>query len=109
MKGAKPNDYLFSKGLEAGEKLIQSYQIIKRWSRLVKNSNKIKYEDGNVVKITADFYSLKHSFLDSLPQKTAMVIASHTNSKTTSIYRVNEAKNQREKLKCLKIDTAHFA
>jgi DNA-binding transcriptional regulator WhiA len=76
---------------------------------LVKNSNKIKYEDGNVVKITADFYSLKHSFLDSLPKNIAMLVASHTNSKTTAIYRVNEAKNQREELKNLKIDTAHFS
>jgi integrase len=108
LKGAKPNDYLFSKGLVSGEKPVQSYQITKRWSRLVKHSNEIKYEDGSVVKITADFYSLKHSFLDSLPENIAMLVASHTNSKTTSIYRVSKEKNAREELKGLKIDTAHF-
>lgn len=99
IQGAKPNDYLFSNGLKSGSEKIQSYQITKRWYRLVKQSDKILDSEGNVVKITADFYSLKHSFLDSLPEDKAMLIASHTNSKTTSIYRVNKEKNEREQLK----------
>lgn len=60
LKDAKPNDYIFSRNLEPGEKQIKSYQIIKRWYRLVKNSDSIVDKDGNVLKITADFYSLKH-------------------------------------------------
>lgn len=103
IKGAKPDDYLFSFGLKAGVEKIESYQITKRWYRLVKNSEKIFDTKGNVVRVTADFYSLKHSFLDSLPEDKAMLIASHTNSKTTSIYRVNKEKNERELLKRMKL------
>lgn len=108
LKGAKPDEYLFSRGLVAGKDSIHPFQITKRWQRLVKQSDKIIDKNGKIVKITADFYSLKHSFLDSLPQETAMLIASHTNSKTTSLYRVNEAKRQREKLKKLKIEKKFF-
>lgn len=100
---AKPNDYLFARGLKVGESPIAPSQITKRWSRLVKKSDKILDDDGEVVKVTADFYSLKHSFLDSLPEGMAMLIASHTNSKTTSIYRVNESKRQRDELKKLRL------
>ena len=103
IKGAKSNDFIFSNGLKAGAKEIQSYQITKRWYRLVKKSNKILKSNGEILKITADFYSLKHSFLDSLPEDKAMLIASHTNSKTTSIYRVNKEKNEREQLKNMKL------
>ncbi|MEX2349523.1 MAG: tyrosine-type recombinase/integrase, partial [Flavobacteriaceae bacterium] len=76
LKGAKPNDYLFSRGLKSGKESINSYQITKRWLRLVKTSDKIKDSNGEVLNITADFYALKHSFLDSLPEETAMLIAS---------------------------------
>ncbi len=100
---AKPNDYLFSRRLVAGENPIQPYQITLRWLRLVKNSEKIKDENGKVLKITADFYSLKHTFLDSLPREMAMLMASHTNSTTTAIYRVNEEKRTREILKNMKL------
>ena len=103
IQGAKQDDYLFSKGLKAGSEKIKSYQITKRWYRLVKQSDKIKDNSGKTIKITADFYSLKHSFLDSLPEDKAMLIASHTNSKTTSIYRVNKEKNEREQLKSMKL------
>ena len=69
----------------------------------MKNSEKIKDENGKVLKITADFYSLKHTFLDSLPREMAMLMASHTNSTTTAIYRVNEEKRTREILKNMKL------
>lgn len=108
LKDAKPNDYLFSRGLVAGGTTIKPYQITKRWLRLVKHSDKILDSKGKIIKVTADFYSLKHSFLDSLPKETAMLIASHTNSKTTSLYRVNAEKNQREELKKLKINESNF-
>lgn len=105
---AKPNDYLFSKWLKAGKNQNNSYQITKRWSRLVKESESIVDENGKVIKVTADFYSLKHSFLDSLPEAVAMQMASHTNSKTTAIYRMNSEKRAREKLKELKIQSTLF-
>lgn len=103
LHNAKPDDYLFSRGLVAGEKPIKPYQITLRWLRLVKNSEDIKDENGEVLKITADFYSLKHTFLDSLPKEMAMLMASHTNSTTTAIYRVNEEKRTREILKNMKL------
>lgn len=106
--GAKPNDYLFSKWLKSGKTPINSSQITKRWSRLVKKTESIVDENGKVIKVTADFYSLKHSFLDSLPEAVAMEIASHTNSKTTAIYRVNSEKRAREKLKGLDIGSTLF-
>ncbi len=50
MNDATQEDYVFSKGLKPGKELIKSYQIDKRWYRLVKKQ----------LGITADFYSLKH-------------------------------------------------
>lgn len=105
---AEPNEYLFSRGLKAGKNPIKPYQITKRWLRLVKKSNKIKGQDDRIIQVEADFYSLKHSFLDSLPEEIAMLIASHTNSKTTSIYRVNKAKNEREALKKMDLEDIDF-
>lgn len=104
LKNTKPNSYLFSNGLKPGDNSISPSQITRRWSRLVKKSDDIKDDDGNVIKITADFYSLKHSFLDSLSEEMAMLIASHTNSKTSAIYRVNKERNDRERLKNMKIE-----
>lgn len=101
LRSAEPNDFIFSRNLEPGPKQIRSYQITKRWYRLVKNSDNIKDDDGNAIKVTADFYSLKHSLLDSLPSDIAQQMASHTNARTTAIYQVNKEKRQREFLKDL--------
>jgi integrase len=108
LANAKPDDYLFSKGLKPGVESILPNQITKRWMRLVKKSEDIRDENGVVIKITADFYSLKHSLLDVLPEDVAMQMASHTNSKTTSLYRVNAEKRKREELKKLSIDDSSF-
>ncbi|TXK78671.1 site-specific integrase [Mesonia sp. K4-1] len=99
LQEAKNGDYIFSKGLKPGKTNVNSNQITRRWYRLVKNSDKIKYDDGKILKITADFYSLKHSFLDTLEIDKAMKMACHTTSKTTSIYQVNKEKRDREMLK----------
>lgn len=103
LKKAKPKDYLFSKNLVPGKEPILSCQITKRWYRLVKTSDSILDENGKTINITADFYSLKHSLLDSLPSDIAQMIASHTNSKTTSIYQVNQAKRNRDILKGVEV------
>jgi hypothetical protein len=108
MKHTQHNDYLFAKGLKPGEEPILPNQITKRWYRLVKKSDIIKDEHGVVLKITADFYSLKHSLLDVLPEDVAMQMASHSNSKTTSLYRVNAEKRKREELKKLSLDDSSF-
>ena len=75
---------------------------------MVKKSDKIKDTHGKTIKVTADFYSLKHSLLDLLPEDIAMQIASHTNSKTTSLYRVNAEKRKRERLKKISLDDSAF-
>ncbi|NAW50375.1 tyrosine-type recombinase/integrase, partial [Elizabethkingia argentiflava] len=87
-------DYLFSKGLKPGDKPIQPYQITKRWHRLIKSSNKIKDKDGKIIKVTEDFYSLKHLFLDKLDQASdeeinlAKIAASHRTDSITKVYTV---------------------
>lgn len=101
--GAKDDDFLFSKGLEPGEKKIKSYQVTLRWKRRVKESEDIFMPDGSPLKVTADFYALKHAMLDSLPTEIAMKLASHTNMRTTSIYQVNQEKRDREELKKLRV------
>lgn len=103
LKQAKPNDYLFSKGLIPGPEQILANQITKRWYRLVKKSDRIVGSKGEKITISADFYSLKHSFLDSLPIETAQQIASHTSSKTTEVYQVNREKRLRDLLKDLDV------
>lgn len=107
LKGTKPNDYLFSKGLVPGKVAINSYQVTIRWNRHVKKSDAIIDDLGKAIKVTVDFYALKHSLLDSLPMEVAQLIASHTNSKTTEIYRVNQAKRNRDILKEVEISQFH--
>lgn len=102
MYKAKDNDYLFSEGLEPGQKSIRFDQISKRWRRLVKKSDSIVM-NGRALKVSADFYTLKHSMLDSLPIEVAQKLASHTSSRTTAIYQVNKEKRDREELKRLRI------
>ena len=50
MNECKRGQFVFSVGLNPGDKKIQPYQIGKRWYRLVKKR----------LGVTADFYSLKH-------------------------------------------------
>ncbi|WP_228853233.1 tyrosine-type recombinase/integrase [Aegicerativicinus sediminis] len=103
LKGAKPDDYIFSKGLSPGLNPIKSNQITKRWYRLVKQSDKIKDDNDKVIKVTADFYSMKHSFLDSISEEDAQKMADHTTSKTTAIYRTNQKRRDREVLKNMEV------
>lgn len=94
LENAKVNDYVFSVGLEPGEVQIQSYQITKRWYRLVKKK----------LNIEADFYSLKHLNLDEtasiLDINDASVMASHNSiSITSKYYALGEKQRQTERLK----------
>lgn len=94
LENADSNDYLFSKGLLPGPTPIQSYQITKRWYRLVKLKLGIK----------EDFYSLKHLNLDEtaarLDLSNAALMASHTSPHITlKNYAVNEIKRQYDRLR----------
>lgn len=109
------NDYLFSRGLIAGKIPIQPYQITKRWYRLIKQSDKIKDENGKVIKVTEDFYALKHLFLDKLDEaksdglapilniNLAKTAASHKTEAITKVYTVGKNKRENEALKHVKL------
>ena len=103
------DDYLFSIMLEPGPQMVRSRQISNRWRRLIKNSTKIKDNNGETIKVTEDFYSLKHYFLDKLDEtqniKFSQVMGSHKSDKTTANhYTVNREKRTRNELKKLNID-----
>jgi integrase len=97
IEGAKDSDYVFSRGLIPGPLKIQSYQITKRWYRLVKSK----------IGIQADFYSLKHLNLDETAEiltiGDAAAMASHTSTVITmKHYATGEEKRQLDKLKKVK-------
>jgi len=94
VKGAAPNDFIFSKGLYPGIYSIQSYQITKRWNRHIKKK----------LGINEDFYSLKHLNLDEtaamLNINDASAMASHTSTNVTEKhYAIGEKQRQNERLK----------
>jgi site-specific recombinase XerC len=90
-----PDDYIFGAGLVPNEIPIQPYQITKRWKRLVKDKlcfvgNELWIikevpESTKYRKITADFYALKHLFLDELDKMNfeTLSMSGHTKSSTT--------------------------
>ena len=94
------DDYVFSRSLEPGPDMVRSYQVTKRWRRLVK----LRYD------VEADYYSMKHLFLDMLdaqmnnPENNfSSKMASHRSTAiTNSVYLINKQKREREMLK--KID-----
>jgi site-specific recombinase XerC len=94
LKGAHPDDYVFSRGLVPGKQKIQSYQITKRWHRLVKE----KFD------ITADFYSLKHlnttEVVEQLGEKAAAQLNEHTSTAmVVKIYDVKRKSREHENIK----------
>lgn len=96
VKNAEKEDYIFSKNLQPGPDPIRSFQITKRWNRLVKKKLGIEY----------DFYTLKHLNLDETAAligiTDAAAFASHTSTSITlKHYAVNELQRQNERLKNL--------
>jgi site-specific recombinase XerC len=94
VKDATEGQYLFAEGLLPGNEPIRTDQIAKRWYRHIKKK----------LKITADFYSLKHSNLDEtaalLSLQDASVMASHTSVALTSkYYAIGEKDRQIERLR----------
>ena len=92
--GASPENYVFSEGLLPGTTAIKSYQITKRWYRLVKKK----------LGITADFYSLKHLNTDETAALLDIKDAAAQNSHTSTVitmkhYAFGEKDRQNERLK----------
>ncbi|WP_407501367.1 tyrosine-type recombinase/integrase [Elizabethkingia anophelis] len=111
-----PEDYIFSKGLKPGPgvdlKPIRTSQITRRWSNHVKKSDKIIDIRGNIVRVTEDFYALKHLFLDKLDEAQtngkiapivemnfAQIAAGHKSDTTTRIYTTKKDQRNNEALK----------
>lgn len=96
-------DYIFSTWLRPGSVPIAPRQISRKWNKFVKVQYNNKYEKN----ITADFYPLKHLFLDKLDAlqlsstiNIAQIHASHKSPLiTNSVYLVNKKKREREILK----------
>lgn len=106
-------DFIFSRYLKPGKMPINPVRITQRWKRIVKESNDIKDENGMVVKITADFYTLKHRFIDQLdalhsnapiiPLNPAKAMASHKSDKMTAVYATGRTSRKNEELKNIRI------
>lgn len=94
MSEASEGQYLFGKGLrpEHREKPIRAEQIPRRWRTWVKKA----------FKVTADFYSLKHTNLDETAEilnlREAQRMAGHASEKTTEIYTIGEIRRKNNKL-----------
>ncbi|MCJ7932256.1 MAG: hypothetical protein MUW56_01130 [Chryseobacterium sp.] len=92
-----------------GEKPISPKQISRHWKRHVKDSEEIKDSDGNILKVTADFYTHKHLFLDILDEMSdnklkevespAQRMANHTKDETTGIYTTGRRNRKNKDLK----------
>lgn len=94
------NDFLFARNLKPSLIPTQPYQITKRWKRLVKDK----------LSITADFYSLKHLFLDELDKNSlpkdnlSKNMANHTTNVTEKTYLVGREGRKNEALKKININ-----
>jgi site-specific recombinase XerC len=94
------DDFLFTRNLQPSLTATQPYQITKRWKRLVKD----KYN------VTADFYALKHLFLDELDKATSESsmlskgMASHETDVTEKVYLQGRNGRKNEALKNIRIN-----
>jgi site-specific recombinase XerC len=115
-----PNDYLFTRGLCPSDIPTQPYQITKRWKRLIKDRvvfkngvlvdvRELDKADNNYEKVTADFYALKHLFLDELDKQSnsqsqySKVMAGHTTNVTERVYLVGRQGRKNDALKNTRI------
>lgn len=92
-------DYLFTRGLKPSLIPIQAFQISIRWRRWVKKK----------LDVTADFYALKHLFLDELDKASdaemnlSKGMASHETNVTEKVYLVGRNNRKNEALKKINI------
>lgn len=116
LEGCAPEDYVFSEDLVPGEKQIPAKQITRRWYSRIKKEyvhekgKKGKYIDrihviqGREVKITADFYALKHlnttEMVDHVGEQAAAELNQHTSTAmVVKIYDKNQKTRQHDKIK----------
>ncbi|MEN5132360.1 hypothetical protein [Elizabethkingia anophelis] len=105
-------DYLFSKYLKPGKTPIRPSQITDRWRKYVKQTERIRDEKNQIVRVTEDFYGLKYLFLDKLDEAQttgniapiiemnfAQIAASHKRDSTTRIYTTKKDQRNNEALK----------
>ncbi|MEC4050673.1 tyrosine-type recombinase/integrase [Flavobacterium sp. SUN046] len=90
------DDYLFTRGLQPSLVPTKPYQITKRWKRLIKD----KYG------VTADFYSLKHLFLDEIDKLSNLAghAGSHTTDVTERFYLFGSENRKNEALKKIQLN-----
>jgi hypothetical protein len=90
-----PNDYVISWRLKPGPEQIRPEQITRRWKNWVKKDKELM--------IWADFNSLKHLNSDEVSDlvgiEKAQKLNSHTSTRTTRIYAINEAAREMEIIK----------
>jgi len=90
-----PNHYVISWRLKPGPDQIRTEQITRRWKNWVKKDKELN--------ICADFYSLKHLNSDEVSDlvgiEKAQKLNSHTSTRTTRIYAINEAAREMEIIK----------
>jgi hypothetical protein len=96
LRGAKADQYVFSKGLLPGVIKIREEQVTRRWKRLVKDK----------LGIGADLYSLKHLNTDEtsalLDIEAAAKLNGHTSSRITKLhYAFGEEQRTIERLRNL--------
>jgi integrase len=94
MRGCKPEDFVFSKGLKPGKAMINSKQLSRRWKTWVKNK----------LGIDADLYSLKHLNSTEIVDLLSVEDAAHLNSHTSTdmvakIYDIKRYDRKHERLK----------
>jgi integrase len=91
---AAEKDYLFSKGLKPGATAIHSYQITKRWYRLI--MQKEHTINGKKQKIHATFYSLKHINSTEMVDQYGIEVAASLNahSSTSMVAKVYDIKSK---------------
>jgi integrase len=104
MNEANTNDYLFGKGLKPSPVAIQSYQITKRWQRLIKHS---KNEEIKSLGIKATINSLKHlkstAVSKALGIKEAAKLNSHKSEQMMAeVYDINYKQRENDELKSIK-------
>lgn len=100
MKGAKPDDYLFSVGMKPGAKKIREDQFHRRWKKHVKDK----------LGINVNLYSLKHlnttEVMDELdkfynPAKDVAKMNAHNEAMVISIYDVKNKVRKDSKIKAV--------
>lgn len=90
---ARPDDFVFAKGLEPGVKQINPRQATRRWKRHIKDK----------LGIECDWYALKHLNTEQISAAegiaTAAMLNSHQSASTTKIYAIGEKEREMARIR----------